>query len=427
MGIDLRQRRSKPARPAQVLCRREKETQLKRGRLEKIGINREVLALSLGRFGDGIGNSILFVIIPLYVAELKAPYFPFPETVRAGILLSMFGLVAGFSQPLTGMLVDRLNRRKPFIVVGLLLLSCATVSYDFTNRFSLALIIRAFQGLGLALTIPPTLALLNANSQKSSRGGTMGVFSTFRVTSLAIGPIVGGVVHDYFGFSAVFYTAAGFTLFAALLVLWWVKESRSAETNAPFKLWDRTLYANGMTVLGFATFVMAGSFAMIAPLEQSINARLNEAPAMFGVAFSALMVARILVQFPLGRLSDRKGRKYLIVSGLVLLSAATMLMGFVTAPWQLIALRLLQGVASGGIAAPVFALAGDLSRAGGEGRQMSVVTTGFALGISVGTLSAGILAVYFLALPFLVVGFLGLAAAVMVHRMVPETVTPGSR
>jgi MFS family permease len=326
------------------------------------------------------------------------------------------------------MLVDRLNRRKPFIVGGLLLLSGATVSYDFTHRFSIALVIRALQGLGLALTIPPTLALLNQNSQQSSRGGTMGVFSTFRVASLAIGPLVGGVVHDAFGFSAVFYTAAGFILFAALLVLWWVKERRNvSETELPFKFWDRTLYANGMPVLGFATFVMAGSFAMIAPLEQRINARLSETPAVFGVAFSALMVARILVQFPLGRLSDRRGRKYLIVGGLLLLAAATMLIGFCTSPWQLITLRLLQGVASGGIAAPVFALAGDLSRAGGEGRQMSIVTTGFALGISLGTLSAGILAVYFLALPFLVLGFLGVAAALMVHRMVPETVSAERR
>jgi MFS family permease len=390
-------------------------------RLNRAGINREVLALSLGRFGDGIGNSILFIVIPLYVADLPAPLFAFPETVRAGILLAMFGLVAGLSQPLTGMLIDRLNRRKPFIVGGLLLLGIATVSYNFVHRFYLALIIRALQGLGLALTIPPTLALLNKSSEKASRGGTMGVFSTFRVSSLAVGPLLGGIVHDHFGFSAVFYTAAGCILLAALLVQWWVKEVRDQQIQT-FRIWDRSLYANGMPALGFATFVMAGSFAMIAPLEQRMNAHLNESPTVFSVAFSALMVARIIVQFPLGRLSDRKGRKFLIVAGLVLLTIATLLIGWATAPWQFIALRMVQGVASGGIAAPVFALAGDLSRAGGEGRQMSIVTTGFALGISMGTLFAGLLAVYSLALPFVVIGAMGGIAAVMVYRMVPETV-----
>jgi MFS family permease len=394
--------------------------------LKKAGINREVLALSLGRFGDGIGNSILFIVIPLYVADLPAPLFAFPETVRAGLLLSVFGLVAGLSQPLTGLLIDRLDRRKPFIVGGLLLLCGATVSYNFVHRYYLTLIIRALQGLGLALTIPPTLALLNKSSEKASRGGTMGVFSTFRVASLAVGPILGGVIHDHFGFSAVFYSAAGFTLLAALLVQWWVKEGRSHQTQ-PFRTWDRSLYANGMPALGFATFVMAGSFAMIAPLEQGLNTRLNETPTVFGVAFSALLMARIIVQFPLGRLSDRKGRKFLIVGGLALLALATLFIGWATAPWQFIALRIVQGIASGGIAAPVFALAGDLSRAGGEGRQMSIVTTGFALGIAMGTLFAGVLAVYSLALPFLVFGAMGLIAAVMVQRMVPETVQNDGR
>ena len=399
---------------------------MKSGGLKKAGINREVLALSLGRFGDGIGNSLLFIVIPLYVAELPAPFFPFAETVRAGILIAMFGLVAGLSQPLTGMLIDRLDRRKPFIVGGLLLLSIATVSYNFVHQYYLALMVRALQGFGLALTIPPTLALLNKSSEQASRGGTMGVFSTFRVASLAVGPLLGGVVHDHFGFSAVFYTGAGFILLGALLVQWWVKEVRDQHAQIqPFKIWDRGLYANGMPALGFATFVMAGSFAMIAPLEQRMNTHLHETPTIFGVAFSALMVARIIVQFPLGRLSDLRGRKFLIVAGLVLLAIATPLIGFATAPWQFIALRVVQGIASGGIAAPVFALAGDLSRKGGEGRQMSIVTTGFALGISMGTLSAGILAVYSLALPFLVVGFLGLMAALMVYRMVPETVKKG--
>jgi MFS family permease len=389
--------------------------------LKKAGINREVLALSLGRFGDGIGNSILFIVIPLYVADLPAPLFSFPETVRAGILISMFGLVAGFSQPLTGILIDRLDRRKPFIVGGLLLLCSATVSYNFVHRYYLALVIRALQGLGLALTIPPTLALLNKSSKKASRGGTMGIYSTFRVSSLAVGPLLGGIVHDHFGFSAVFYMGAGCILLAALLVQGWVKELRYQQIQ-PFQIWDRRLYANGMPALGFATFVMAGSFAMIAPLEQRINTLLNESPTVFGVAFSALMVARIIVQFPLGRLSDRKGRKLLIVAGLALLAIATLLIGLATATWQFIALRMVQGIASGGIAAPVFALAGDLSRAGGEGRQMSIVTTGFALGISMGTLSAGILAVYSLALPFVVIGVMGLIAAVMVYSLVPETI-----
>jgi hypothetical protein len=48
--------------------------------IEYLGTNRAVLALSIARMADAIGNSILFIIIPLYVAKLPKEYihFPFP-------------------------------------------------------------------------------------------------------------------------------------------------------------------------------------------------------------------------------------------------------------------------------------------------------------------------------------------------------------
>ena len=85
-------------------------------------------------------------------------------------------------------------------------------------------------------------------------------------------------------------------------------------------------------------------------------------------------------------------------------------------------MRVLQGIASAAIAAPAFALAADLSKAGGEGRQMSVITMGFGLGIAFGPLMAGILAVPSFVLPFFIGGGLTLLAAWIVHHYVPETV-----
>ncbi len=394
--------------------------------LKNIGANRAVLALSFARLGDGIGNSILFIVIPLYIAKLPAPLFPFQETVRAGILISLFGLIAGTAQPFAGALIDRLNRRKPFVIGGLLLLAGATVAFALVQQYAHALVFRLLQGLGLAITIPATLALLTNNTQKQSRGGSMGIFSTFRVGSLAIGPLVGGYMHDHYGFNAAFFTGAGFMVLGALLVYFWVKETRAnvkKTDKRPFKIIDRNLLNGSMIALGFAIFVMASSFGLIAPLEQQINNRLHQSATAFSVAFSALMVARIAVQIPLGRLSDRKGRRNLIIGGLILMAAATAPMGFVTTTFQLAGLRVLQGIASGAIAAPAFALAGDLAQSGGEGRQMSIVTMGFGYGISMGTLMAGILAVLFFALPFLVAGLLSLIAAWVVYHFVDEMYT----
>jgi hypothetical protein len=53
-------------------------------------MNRLVVAHSVARFGDPPGNSILFVVFPLFVARLPALRYPLPEPVRVGILLHVF-------------------------------------------------------------------------------------------------------------------------------------------------------------------------------------------------------------------------------------------------------------------------------------------------------------------------------------------------
>ena len=104
------------------------------------------------------------------------------------------------------------------------------------------------------------------------------------------------------------------------------------------------------------------------------------------------------------------------------MALTTIALGKVQTMGQLIFVRLLQGIAAAGVAAPAFALAADLSKTGGEGRQMSVVTMGFGLGIAVGPMLAGLLVVFFFELPFLVIGLSSFVGAWFVYRHMPETV-----
>jgi len=393
---------------------------------EKLGANRVVLALSVARLGDAIGNSILFIVIPLYVARLPAPWFHVPESVRVGILISLYGFVNSAFQPLMGALSDHYRRRKPFILGGLFLMAAATFSFIFATRFTDLLVLRSVQGVGVALTIPASMALMASVTRKHTRGSAMGIYTTMRIAGFAIGPLIGGLLHVRYGFNSAFVAGTAFVVVGIILVQLWVRDvpgALPAPTERPrFEIIDRTLWSGGIVALGAATFIMAAVFTMMSTLEVQFNERLQQTAFAFSVAFSALMVGRLLFQIPLGHLSDRIGRKPLIVGGLLLMVPTTALLGEVTSTFQLTALRLLQGLASAGIAAPAFAMAADLATAGGEGRQMSIITMGFGLGIATGPLIAGILAVVSFELPFLIGAGLSLLAAWVVHRYVPETV-----
>lgn len=392
---------------------------------DNIGANRTVLALSAARLGDAVGNSILFVVIPLYVAKLPAPWLPLPETVLVGLLIALYGLMNAILQPAVGAWIDRASRRKPFIQAGLVLMAGGTLAFLIANRFTALLLIRGLQGIGVALTIPASLALMASATEKRTRGGSMGVYTSMRMVGLAIGPLLGGFLYDHVGFDAAFFTGAAFIFLGLILVHFWVHEvpdGRRARAAGAFRLLDRELLTAGIIGLSIATFLMASSFSMMSSLEEQFNQRLGQGAFGFGLAFSALMVSRLLAQVPLGWLSDRIGRKPLIIGGLILMAPATMLLGVAGTTLQLTGFRLFQGVASAAIAAPAFAMAADLARSGSEGRQLSIVTTGFGLGIALGPLIAGVLATVVFELPFIIGGVLTIMGAWIVYRYVPETV-----
>lgn len=393
--------------------------------LQRYGVTRTVLALSIARLADALGNSLLIVIIPLYVADLPSPRFPFSETVLVGMLISLYGLVFTGLQPFTGALSDRFARRKLFIQLGLLIMAISTLAYMVAGRFMELLFIRALQGIGVAVTVPAALGLLAVDTEKATRGGAMGFYSMMRMIGFAIGPLAGGYLHVQYGFDAAFLMGGGLILLGLLLVQFWVKEpAASAGGGAEIRpLFDRDLLTEGRLFLAMATFFMASAFSMMSALENEFNARLDQTALGFGVAFSALTITRLIFQMPLGRLSDRVGRKMLIVAGLILLGPATAALGLVSSTAQLTGVRALQGAAAAAIAAPAFALTGDLSKSGREGQQMSIIAMGFGLGIAIGPMIAGLLAVFSFLLPFAIGGLLCLLGAWLVYRGVPETIS----
>ncbi|MGH7571759.1 MAG: MFS transporter [Gemmatimonadota bacterium] len=393
------------------------------GVLARLGVNRAVLALAIARMADGLGSSVLIIIIPLYVARLPSPDFPFPTPVLIGLLIALYGIVNVLTQPLAGALSDRVGRRKAFIQAGLLVMAASTLAFIAAERYRDLIVIRAFQGIGFALTITASMAVLAAVTDRRTRGAAMGVYATFRMIGFAIGPLVGGFLVVHGGFESAFLAAAVLIVAAMICVQVWVEDpQRNAGPPAPRPDLARQLLSPGLLGLGVAMFVMAADIAMMATLENEFNARLGQTAIGFGLAFSALTGSRLLFQIPLGSLSDRVGRRPLVIAGLLVLAPATATLGLVATTVQLVGARFAQGVATAAVAAPAFAMGADLSWEGGEARQLSVLTMGFGLGIAAGPLISGFLSLHGFELPFLVGAAMALAAAGVVWRWVPETV-----
>lgn len=379
-------------------------------------------ALSLARMGDAIGNSVLFVVLPLYVTVLPHPLVSVHEPLLVALLIAVFGLFAAVTQPFTGTLSDWTRRPKLLIQVGLGIMIAATLGFIWADQYLDLLWLRIAQAVGVAFTIPASLALMTMGTKHESRGGSMGIFTTLRIVGFSMGPLLGGFLLVRFGFTVTFAVAAGLVGVGLVAVRIWVQEQPPVRERRRFRIIEPGLFSPGILAIATATLVMAASFSEIVPLEKQINSRTGETAVGFGLSFTALMVSRLILQLPLGRLSDFIGRKPLVIIGLLVLAPATALLATSHSTGALVGWRVMQGFAAAAIAAPAFAIAGDLARRGGEGRQMSAATMGFTLGLALGPMLAGWLVRYSFELPFVVIAVLCVVSAATIYWLVPETV-----
>jgi MFS family permease len=253
----------------------------------------------------------------------------------------------------------------------------------------------------------------------------MGIYDTTRMVGLGLGPLIGGLLYVSFGFAPVFLVAAVFAFMSVGLVLLLVREAPTVVAPRPRQaFFDSSLVNTGTVGLALAATLMAMIHATLTVLENELNLRLEQTALGFGIAFSALIFSRLVIQVPLGRLSDRIGRKPLIVGGLLLMAPATMLLIQAETTLQFTLLMIVQGIAMAAIASPAYALAADAAKLGREGQQMGMVTLGFGLGMAVGPFLAGSLAILAFELPFVLGGLATLFGAWYVRRFVPEAAAP---
>ncbi|MBS1262926.1 MAG: Multidrug resistance protein MdtG [Methanonatronarchaeales archaeon] len=399
------------------------------GVLDRFGIDRDVFVLGLARMTDSLGNSLLIVVLPLYVGDVGEGFAGLSDPLLIGVVLSTFGLVNALAQPFAGRMTDVYGRRKPFIVLGLGTLAATTFAYSLLSYYPGMVAVRALQGLGVALTIPATMALLSEVTDAGTRGGAMGFFNTMRMVGFGTGPIVAGLVEVAYGFDAAFYVGTAGAVVSLVLVQLLVREERKSRQERREArergfghlrvLRDGEL--DEFFVLGLTSFFMATGIALMATLEPQFNARLDQTSLGFGAAFSAFIVSQVLFQTPIGRWSDLYGRKPFILVGLLFLAPTTVAQGFVATTGQLIGARFLQGVAGAMVFAPAFALAGDKAHRASMGGQMSLLTMGFGLGTAAGPLLSGFLVNYGFRVPFLFGGAVALFSAALVWFEVEES------
>jgi EmrB/QacA subfamily drug resistance transporter len=192
-----------------------------------------LIACILGSSTPFIDESVVNVALPAIETQMSASVAVVQWVVNAYTLCVAALLLIG------GAAGDRFGRRRIFIT-GIGIFAVASIWCGFARNVPELIAARSVQGIGAALLIPCSLALIGASFDETERGRAIGTWSGFAALAGAIAPILGGFIVDHATWRTIFFINPFLALPAALIALRFVPES--LDRDAPKTLdWVGTL------------------------------------------------------------------------------------------------------------------------------------------------------------------------------------------
>jgi EmrB/QacA subfamily drug resistance transporter len=322
-----------------------------------------------------LDNTVVNVALPAIQRDLKIGVSELEWVVNGYALTFAVLMLTG------GKLADMLGRRRMFIV-GLAIFTGASLACGLAGSAGFLIGARIVQGAGSALMNPATLSIITATFPPRQRGMAIGIWAGVSAMALAIGPLLGGILTQQISWGWIFFvnvpvgilailvariaidesrdtsreqkldlpglltSAVGlfaltyglieankygwtsgrilglFALCALALAVFVVIEMRSRLPMLDLSLFRNPTFAGANLVMLLVALAMFGVFFFVSLYMQNV---LGYSPTQAGAAFLPMTVLIVLIAPIAGKLSDRIGSRWLMGTGMILVSASLLI------------------------------------------------------------------------------------------------------
>ena len=326
-----------------------------------------------GQLVSAMAFSLIFPFLPLYVQYLGTRLGPSLE-FWAGMAFSSQAITMTLASPIWGALSDRHGRKLMLerAMFGGAVLLCLMA---FVRSAEELVLLRAIQGL-ITGTVSAANALVAGEAPRERIGYAMGLLQVGFWGGVAVGPLIGGVLADIWGFRVPFLLTGALLLISGILIWLGVHEEFSpcaAATRADGFLsgWGDLLRRPGIRITYLLRFVATVGQTLIQPVAplfiQSLLSPGAPVGMFTGVTAGLASAASIGSAIYLGRVGDRLGQRRMLRASLAGAALLYLLQSFVTNAWQLLVLQMFGGAALGGVIPTLSALLARYGRYGEEG------------------------------------------------------------
>ncbi len=326
-------------------------------------------AVAFGLFMIMLDNTVVNVALPSIQRDLGIGLSEL-EWIVTGYALAFAALML-----IGGKLGDAYGRRRLF-VIGMAIFTLASLWCGLAGSGTELIMARVVQGAGAALMSPATLSIITATFPARQRGTAIGIWAGISALALAIGPLTGGLLTEHLSWNWIFFVNVPVGIVGIVASFFLIDESKD-ETHASLDLpglatsaiglfaltyglieanqygWGSTRIVGAFVVaaLGLGSFLvierlrrdpmldlglfrnrtyvganiavllvalsMFGVFFFVSLYMQNI---LGFSPVRAGAAFLPMTVLIILIAPLGGRIADRVGSRWLMTSGMLLLT-----------------------------------------------------------------------------------------------------------
>jgi MFS family permease len=283
-----------------------------------------LLSVSVALIMTGFG-----IIMPVFARRLE----DFGSGVtELGYMTMGFAFAQFALSPVLGYLGDRIGRR-PIILLALGGYAAVNIGFLFAPDTNTLMVLRCLEGGVTAGLLPAAQATVGDIVPADQRAQGVSVVMAGYAFGFVLGPFIGGLLFDTWGFAAPFIASSSMGLIALVFAWVMVPETHTGSTRNKIEVNSKPRGQKAFlleflpkplttfVILILVSFVLTFTFAFIQPVMVFyVYDDLKFSATQFGLLVGVLGLAMVLGQIFLGSLSDKFGRKSVIILGLIISS-----------------------------------------------------------------------------------------------------------
>ena len=348
-------------------------------------IPRPVRLLGWASLFTDAATEMIYPLLPVYLSRMLGA-----SATSLGIIEGVAEGVNSLLKIASGWVSDRRRKRRPIVILGYALSSLSRPLIALTSSWPQVLAIRALDRTGKGIRGAPRDAMLAAHAEASSRGRIFGFHRAMDHTGAVVGPIIATIFLAFFpGQYRLLFALTAIPGALAVATLFRVEEHPIERSERPERLerpeqLPRELYALLGIILLFSLGSSADAFLLLRLADAMGSATL------LPLLWAAHHVVKASLSTWGGGLSDRLGRRYVIVLGWVIYSLVYLGFALVTNAVAFVTLFLIYGVHFALAEGAEKALVADLTPAHQQGTSFGLYYGVLGVGMLVASIAFGV-------------------------------------